>query len=121
MYTGPAICLATSYLKNKGYDGNAYISCDHRIIDVSKFIRFIKIAISALDKYPDQIPLIGLNPTMPSTALGYIEMSDPVDRIDRKVIFKVNSFKEKPDFATTKNFVDNCKYLWNTSYFHLYK
>lgn len=72
MDTGTAICLATSYLKNKGYDNTAYISCDHRITDVSEFIRLIKIAISALDKYPDQIALIRLNPTMPSTAKKFV-------------------------------------------------
>lgn len=117
METGPAICLATSYLKNKGYEKTVYISCDHQILKIEEFIRLIKIAIASLEKYSDQIALIGLNPTFPSTTLGYIEMSEPIDRIDGEVIFKVNSFKEKPDLATAKTFVDDWKYLWNASYF----
>ncbi len=117
MDTGPAICLATSYLMNKGYGKTVYISCDCQILKVEEFIRLIKIAVAVLEKYPDQIALIGLNPTFPAITLGYIEMSEPVDRIDGEVIFKVNSFKEKPDLETAKDFVDDWKYLWNASYF----
>jgi mannose-1-phosphate guanylyltransferase len=117
MDTGPAICLATAYLSDKGYDKTVYISCDHQISNVEQFLRLISIAIQSIDKYPEQIALIGLNPTYASTALGYIEMGDPVDRIEGEMIFKVNSFREKPDLKTAEDFVSDWKYLWNASYF----
>lgn len=117
MDTGPAICLASGYLAKKGYTNTVYISCDHEITKVKEFINLIKIAIKSSEKYPDYIQLIGLNPTYPATTLGYIEMSEPIDRIDGEVIFKVSAFKEKPDLETAKDFVDDWRYLWNASYF----
>jgi len=61
----------------------------------------------------DYLMVIGLKPTFPHTGLGYIETGEIFSQIGRKV-FKVNSFREKPDLATAKKFIAKGNYYWNT-------
>jgi len=55
--------------------------------------------------------VVGLKPTFPHTGLGYIEIGEPI--MDGRV-FKVNSFREKPDLATAQEFLAKGNWFWNT-------
>jgi len=61
----------------------------------------------------DHLVVIGLKPTFPHTGLGYIETGEPFVKVGGKV-FKVNSFREKPDLATAQEFIAKGNYFWNT-------
>lgn len=56
---------------------------------------------------------VGLKPSFPHTGLGYIEAGEKISCPDGDV-FKVNSFKEKPDLATAQEYVNKGNYYWNT-------
>ena len=117
MDTTAIIGLTSFKMKSMGYETVISVACDHYIKDVNEFLKILKIAGQANEKYRDNLILIGMNPTYPSTGFGYIEMSAPVDRIDGETIFSVNTFKEKPDLKTAEKFISDWKYLWNASYF----
>jgi len=56
---------------------------------------------------------VGLKPTFPHTGLGYIEAGDKINSALGE-IYKVNSFKEKPDLATAQEYLNKGNYYWNT-------
>lgn len=63
----------------------------------------------------DAQALIGVKPTMPATGYGYIERAGELE--GGLGAYHVESFKEKPDFATARSYVNSRNYLWNCGYF----
>lgn len=92
----------------------AFIHSDHYIRDVEGFARSFTVA-SRVSRDLDEITLIGVDPTFPSTGFGYIERDGVIDADSG--VYNVQSFKEKPDFDTAQQYVDSGKYLWNCGYF----
>lgn len=92
----------------------AFIHADHHIRDVEGFARSFKLAAKISDERKE-IALIGIEPTFPATGFGYIERDGAVD--EKANIHRVESFKEKPDFDTAKQYVASGRYLWNCGYF----
>lgn len=93
----------------------AFLHADHFIRDVNGFTQSFKIAERA-SRENGRICLVGVEPTFPSTGLGYIQKNGALDE-DNPVVFNVLRFKEKPDFETAKEYVDSGEYLWNAGYF----
>ena len=56
---------------------------------------------------------LGIMPTRPETAYGYIQMAD--SKVDN--IFKVKSFTEKPEETFARMFIESKEFLWNTGIF----
>lgn len=56
---------------------------------------------------------LGVRPTRPEVAYGYIQMSDRVS----DHIFKVQSFTEKPEEQFSQMFYESGEFLWNTGIF----
>ena len=68
-------------------------------------------------KHPDQIVLLGLNPTYPETGYGYIKLGKQKVSVGKDKLFNVECFKEKPDLKTAKKYLKSWAYLWNPAYF----
>ena len=92
----------------------AFIHSDHYVRDIGGFARSF-VAAAKVSMANNQITLIGIEPTFPSTAFGYIERDGAIS--ESKGIFNVESFKEKPDYKTAKKYVASGHYLWNCGYF----
>jgi mannose-1-phosphate guanylyltransferase len=92
----------------------AFIHSDHHIRDIGGFARSFSTA-AKISQSSESIALIGIEPTFPSTGFGYIERDGIISA--SKGIFKVKSFKEKPDFETAKKYIKSGNYLWNCGYF----
>jgi mannose-1-phosphate guanylyltransferase/mannose-6-phosphate isomerase len=112
--TAHCIILALDYIARR-HDHDepvAFIHSDHHVRDTKGFARSFKIAAAAAlqDK---RITLIGMEPTYPSTGLGYIERDGSL----HSDIYSVESFKEKPDYETAQRYVNSGNYLWNCGYF----
>ncbi|MBU2577764.1 mannose-1-phosphate guanylyltransferase [Patescibacteria group bacterium] len=60
----------------------------------------------------DCLVTVGIKPDFPHTGLGYIEAGE---RRGEEAIFKVASFKEKPDLETANEFVQSGNYYWNAN------
>lgn len=114
--TANCIVMALEYIARR-HDADepiAFIASDHQVRDAKGFKRSFEIAgaISAEQKH---ITLIGIEPTYIATGFGYIEKGEPI-RLD-SIVHHVKDFKEKPDFAKARKFVESGQYLWNCSYF----
>lgn len=112
---GTANCILTAlnYI-SKRHDKNepiAFLWADHHIRDIEGFANSFKIAAESSEKYK-AITLIGIEPSYPATGFGYIERDGRVTND----VYKVTSFKEKPDFATAQDYMVSGNYLWNCGY-----
>lgn len=114
---GTANCLIAGLVHVEAHHGRhvpiAFIHADHVIRDFGGFVYSFNVAgKSAVDH--KRLTLVGLEPTYPSTVLGYINKGDP---IDGGRLFTVAGFKEKPVYDVAKEYVESGKYLWNCGYF----
>lgn len=114
--TAHCIIFALDYIaRNHSHDEPiAFIHSDHHVRDIEGFTRSFSKA-AKVSEFKNQITLIGIKPTSPATGFGYIKRDDRFD-IDSGV-FRVESFKEKPDYETALTYVESGKYLWNCGYF----
>lgn len=116
--TGPAIAYIAAFFAAK--DPHSIVgtfASDHSVAKIEEFKSAVLAAKAAIEKYPDHIVTVGLNPTCPDTGLGYIKMNNLIDTINDNKVFSVKKFIEKPDLANAKKYVASWEYLWNASYF----
>lgn len=111
--TAPAIGLGLEVLRHK-YDDCVMVvlPSDHVIQDENEYRRILSKAIDFASNNNSLVTL-GVNPTNPNTGYGYIKMSDEVE----KEINKVDSFKEKPNLETAKQYLNEGNYVWNAGMF----
>lgn len=91
----------------------AFVHSDHSIRDVEGYARSLNIAAEA-SVATNKVTLIGIEPTFPATGFGYIERDG---EIENSGAYNIESFKEKPDFATAEEYLQAGRYLWNCGYF----
>ena len=89
----------------------AFIHSDHVIEDVEAFVSSFHEAAEASQKN-GIITLVGIHPTYPATGFGYIKKGEQVGDV-----YKVVSFKEKPDLQTAEEYLESGEYVWNAGYF----
>lgn len=58
---------------------------------------------------------MGVKPTQPNPAFGYIQMGDALD--EARSLYRVQSFSEKPEPDYARMFLDSGEFLWNTGLF----
>lgn len=95
-------------------DANVVISPSDQIIQhEDRFEEQILKGLDYVDTHSEFLAM-GVKPTMPNTAYGYIQMGK---QIGDGQLFRVQSFSEKPaiDYATM--FMESGEFLWNTGIF----
>lgn len=116
--TAPALAYIAFSIFKKDPDANiATLASDHVVSNVDIFSQTLKIAFKAVDKYPDHLVVVGINPTKPDTGLGYIKMGNVREKIDGEQVFDVEGFVEKPDLKTAEKYLASWEYLWNGAYY----
>ena len=60
---------------------------------------------------------LGMKPNRPETGYGYIQADLGFASARNKEIYRVDSFKEKPDFATASRYIQKNNYFWNAGIF----
>jgi mannose-1-phosphate guanylyltransferase/mannose-6-phosphate isomerase len=112
--TAPAIAIAAEYLKGQsggqGAETVVVLTADHLITPIEKFTENVRAADELARQ--DKLVTFGIPPTRPETGYGYIETAEKLPPG-----LKVASFREKPDEATAKRFVDKGNYFWNSGMF----
>jgi mannose-1-phosphate guanylyltransferase len=86
----------------------AFIHSDHNVRDLTGFAHSFATA-GKISTENNEIVLIGIEPTFPSTGFGYIERDGVLD--EEAGVYNVESFKEKPDFDTAQHYVESGNYL----------
>ncbi len=116
--TAPALAYIAFTIFKRDKDANiATLASDHTVNNLGIFSQTVKIAFKAVDKFPDHLVVVGINPTRPDTGLGYIKMGNVKDKIDGEQIFDVEGFVEKPDLKTAEQYMSSWEYLWNGAYY----
>ena len=117
--TAGAIGLAATVLNR--YDPNAtmaVVTADQVIEPPEVLQQALKDAIAFVNNNPDDMITFGITPTFPSTLLGYIKCTQPVDCPDcENQVYTVEAFKEKPDEQTANQYLSTAQYFWNSGMF----
>ena len=90
------------------------LAADHYIKEGPKFLRALTLSQKAAGK-GNYIVTIGIHPTHPHTGLGYIHIDGDAFKIGSNPIFKVKSFKEKPNHTTAHAYLASGEYFWNAN------
>jgi mannose-1-phosphate guanylyltransferase len=90
-------------------------AADHVIKSAPLFRQAVREAVIAADA--GYIVTIGIKPTEPAIAFGYIKCAGPLAIAGAPNALSVNSFVEKPNLATAKRYVSNGQFLWNAGMF----
>ena len=113
--TAPAIALALRYIQEKYQDAIVLlITADHLIQSNKQFEKDVYIAVQYA--MLGNIVTFGINASKPETGYGYIECGENIGN-EREKVFKVVSFREKPDYETAKNYIASANFLWNSGMF----
>jgi mannose-1-phosphate guanylyltransferase len=114
--TAPAIGLGAIHLQRRADDPLlAVLTADHIMHDEAAFRDGLAAALAACR--PGRILTLGIAPAAPLTGYGYIERGDRLGRSDGHTIYRVDSFREKPDRPTAEQFVDSGRFYWNSGMF----
>jgi mannose-1-phosphate guanylyltransferase/mannose-6-phosphate isomerase len=111
--SGPAIAAAAAWIAERDPQGLAVIvSSDHHIPDAKAFQSVAARALAVAEE--GWIVTLGLRPTEPSVAFGYIKPSGLA--LSGAIAHPVEAFVEKPDQATAADYIAK-GYLWNSGNF----
>jgi len=117
--TAGAIGLVSTVLTK--YDSEATIAvvtADQVIEPAEVLQQALKDALAYVNGNPDDMIAFGIEPTFPSTSLGYLKCIDPCEYAGcRNRIYSVEAFKEKPDEPTAKEYLRTGQYFWNSGMF----
>ena len=115
--TAPCIAYVSWRIKSKDPKANIVVTpSDHIVMDVAEFRRVVSECM-AFTADSDAIVTLGMKPSRPETGYGYIEANLSANSLRNKSIFRVDSFREKPDLATAQQYISKNNYFWNAGIF----
>jgi mannose-1-phosphate guanylyltransferase len=112
-----AIGLAAAHLAKD--DPNAVmcvLSADHLIRPAEKLLKILEDGC-AIAQAEQKLITIGIPPTRPDTAYGYIKLGDEMRTRHESVVYKVSAFAEKPKAVVAQEYYYSRRYLWNSGMF----
>jgi mannose-1-phosphate guanylyltransferase len=114
--SGPAAALGMAVIAQRDpHAVVAILTADHHIADKDGFRRALSAARDQAQK--GTIVTLGIMPSFPSTAFGYIQRGETLDRVDGLDVCRAVSFKEKPDLSRAIEFIASGDYSWNSGMF----
>ncbi len=112
-----AIGLAASHLlKSDPHAVTVVLSADHLIRPVEKLLKILQ-AGAAIASVEDRLVTIGVTPTRPETAYGYIKLGGLYKHEGDSAVFNVSGFTEKPKVTVAHEYYYSHNYLWNSGMF----
>ncbi len=93
----------------------AVLTADQIFKPVEIFQDRVRRGYELVERHPEMLVTFGITPTEPSTGFGYVHRGEAI--ADCEHCYRVIEFKEKPDAATAKQYVDSGEYLWNGGMF----
>ncbi|MFN2194972.1 MAG: mannose-1-phosphate guanylyltransferase [Anaerolineales bacterium] len=93
----------------------AILTADHYIGNVPRFHKLLKTAYTVANQ--GFLVTLGIQPTYPSTAYGYIHMGSEIGEYEGLPVHNARRFLEKPDEATASELFASGDYAWNSGMF----
>ncbi|MDR2313752.1 MAG: mannose-1-phosphate guanylyltransferase [Spirochaetaceae bacterium] len=116
--TAPAIACAATFIDwASGEERKILVlTSDHIITPMEKFL--VDAAAAEAFVQADKLVIFGITPQGPETGYGYIEAGIPLSQVaEEPDVFKVLSFREKPDQKTAETFLQAGNFYWNSGMF----
>ncbi len=115
--TAPCIAYVSWRIKTLNPKANVVVTPSDHV--VTNEVEFRRVVTQCLDftSESDAIVTLGMKPTRPETGYGYIQADLSHSSPRNKEIFRVDSFKEKPDQETAVQYIRNKSYYWNAGIF----
>ena len=100
--TAPCIAYISWRIKSKDPKANIVVTpSDHIVTNTVEFQRVT----------------LGMKPNRPETGYGYIQANMAANSLRNKEVYRVDSFREKPDLATAEKYIKQSNYFWNAGIF----
>lgn len=112
-----APCIAYVSWKIQKEDPEALVvvaPSDHLVLKKNSFKQYIERGFRFLESW-EGIITMGMQPNEPNTGYGYIEQGDEIS--PGEGIFKLKSFREKPDLKTAISYLQQGNFTWNSGMF----
>jgi mannose-1-phosphate guanylyltransferase len=93
----------------------AILPSDHHIRNRDLFHYLMRAAVDVAKA--DRLVTLGISPTSPSTAYGYIQQGAPLDGQFNYPVYAVKRFTEKPDETTAQHLIRTGDHSWNSGMF----
>ncbi len=114
--TASVVGFAAMALKQRNPNAvMAVLTADHIIKNEDKFRHLLEAAYKVAND--DYLVTLGIEPTSPSTAYGYIHRGERIGKFDGFEAYKVEGFKEKPHKPLAREFVARGDHDWNSGMF----
>ena len=111
--TAPCIAYVSWRIKAQDPKANIVVTpSDHIVTDPVEFRRVVSECLD-FTADSDAIVTLGMKTSRPETGYGYIQADLSSSSLRNKEIFRVDSFKEKPDLETAKQYIKKNYYFWN--------
>lgn len=115
--TAPCIAYVSWRIKKKDPKANIVVTpSDHIVMDTVEFKRVIAQCMKFTGE-TDAVLTLGMKPSRPETGYGYIQADLSYSSPRNKEIYRVDSFREKPDLETALRYIKNKSYFWNAGIF----
>jgi mannose-1-phosphate guanylyltransferase len=114
--TAAAIGLAAIILQQRDPEAiMTVVTADHFIEYEQRFLNVLRAAHQVAEK--GYLVTLGIHPSYPSTAFGYIQQGNYLGTYENIVVFHALNFKEKPDQTMAEKFIENEDHSWNSGMF----
>lgn len=114
--SGPAALLGMCIIHQRDPHATvAHLTSDHHIAHKDSFRRALAGAYDLAQQ--GKIVTLGISPSFPSTAFGYIQRGDELGLVQGFRAYTALGFTEKPDLPTAIQFVTSGDYSWNSGMF----
>ena len=115
--TAPCIAYISWRIKKKDPKANIVVTpSDHIVMNTKEFQRVVGECMKFTSD-TDAIVTLGMKPNRPETGYGYIQANLTANSLRNKEIFRVDSFREKPDLQTALKYIKENNYFWNAGIF----
>jgi mannose-1-phosphate guanylyltransferase len=92
----------------------AVFPSDHWISSDRRFMRHVERAADAVERWPERIAVLGIQPTRPDPECGYLTRGWPLELDAPSSAFTVGAFFERPDASLAERLARRGG-LWNSS------
>ncbi len=114
--SGPAAALGIAVIHKRDPEATiALLTADHHIGDKEGFRRVLAAAYELAQS--GEIVTLGITPSMPSTAFGYIRRGELRSTVDGLKAYTSLGFTEKPGLEKAQQFLLSGEYSWNSGMF----
>ena len=111
--TAPCIAYVSWKIQKEDHEALMVVApSDHLVLKEEAFKQYVRAAFDFIASW-EGILTMGMQPTRPETGYGYIEQGEQT----LEGIYKLKSFREKPDLKTAIAYIQQGGFTWNSGMF----